>query len=116
MASSAGTLTVKDDSGVSSSHRPLPAEHDPLPIGEWEVRGVARDPAYHYNPDLFWTRTLDRQGHDRTWAQQPRRLGVIDITKEHYCSTSRRSPPASATTSLRRVRLTTGTRCAWPSW
>ena len=30
------------------------SEHDPLPIGEWKVKGVARDPVFNYNPDLFW--------------------------------------------------------------
>ncbi len=26
---------------------------DPLPIGEWELRSVAKDPHYNYNPKLF---------------------------------------------------------------
>ena len=30
------------------------SEHDPLPIGEWKVNGVQRNPTFHYNPALFW--------------------------------------------------------------
>ena len=26
------------------------SEHDPLPIGDWKVIGIARDPKFHYNP------------------------------------------------------------------
>ena len=29
------------------------SERDPLPIGEWELRSVAKDPHYNYNPKLF---------------------------------------------------------------
>lgn len=30
------------------------SRHDPLPIGDWKVKGVARNPTYVYNPELFW--------------------------------------------------------------
>ena len=30
------------------------SEHDPLPLGEWKINGVAREPKFHYNPELFW--------------------------------------------------------------
>ena len=30
------------------------SEHDPLPIGDWTVKGVQWHPPFHYNPDLFW--------------------------------------------------------------
>ena len=29
------------------------SEHDPLPLGEWKIRGVARNPVFHYHPALF---------------------------------------------------------------
>lgn len=29
------------------------SERDPLPIGEWELRSVAKNPHYNYNPKLF---------------------------------------------------------------
>ena len=28
--------------------------HDPLPLGTWKVTGIQRQPAFNYNPDLFW--------------------------------------------------------------
>jgi len=28
--------------------------HDSLPIGNWVVTSVVRNPTYNYNPDLFW--------------------------------------------------------------
>ena len=30
------------------------SEHDPLPLGEWKINGVARGPKFHYNAELFW--------------------------------------------------------------
>ena len=30
------------------------SEHDPLPIGNWMITDVVRNPIYNYNPDLFW--------------------------------------------------------------
>jgi lipoprotein-anchoring transpeptidase ErfK/SrfK len=30
------------------------SEHDSLPIGNWVVTSVVRNPTYNYNPDLFW--------------------------------------------------------------
>ncbi|MGE5361237.1 MAG: L,D-transpeptidase family protein [Bacteroidales bacterium] len=30
------------------------SEHDPLPLGDWKVKGVAWNPKFHYSPDLFW--------------------------------------------------------------
>jgi len=30
------------------------SEHDPLPIGNWVITDVVRNPIYNYNPDLFW--------------------------------------------------------------
>jgi lipoprotein-anchoring transpeptidase ErfK/SrfK len=30
------------------------SEHDPLPLGDWVVTSVVRNPTYNYNPDLFW--------------------------------------------------------------
>ena len=30
------------------------SEHDPLPLGNWVVTSVVRNPTYNYNPDLFW--------------------------------------------------------------
>src|SRR5262249_1178518 len=53
---STSDLTVTDGSGHVLMYAPVTtgSEHDPLPIGEWKVNGVQKDPKFHYNPDLFW--------------------------------------------------------------
>lgn len=59
--------------------------HDPLPIGDWKIKGVARDPEFHYNPALFWD--ADRSHSKATIAPGPNNpVGVawVDLSKEHY--------------------------------
>ena len=42
------------------------SEHDPLPLGEWKINGVARGPKFHYNPELFWdAKEISGQGDAR---------------------------------------------------
>ncbi len=52
-------LTATDDAGRVLLYAPVTvgSENDPLPIGDWKVTGIQRDPVFHYNPDLFWTPT-----------------------------------------------------------
>lgn len=61
------------------------SEHDPLPIGEWKIEGVATDPTFHYNPELFWDAN---PAHAKaTLPPGPNNpVGVvwIDLSKEHY--------------------------------
>jgi lipoprotein-anchoring transpeptidase ErfK/SrfK len=61
------------------------SRHDPLPLGEWRVNGVARNPPFAYDPDLFW----DVPDHEEEQQLPPGPNGPvgvvwIDITKEHY--------------------------------
>ncbi|MEN1961388.1 L,D-transpeptidase [Luteimonas sp. MJ246] len=61
------------------------SEHDPLPIGEWTIKGVASDPSFHYNPELFWD--ADPAHAKATLAPGPNNpVGVawVDLSKEHY--------------------------------
>ena len=61
------------------------SEHDPLPLGEWKVDGVATDPTFHYNPELFWD--ADAAHAKATIAAGPNNpVGVawIDLSKDHY--------------------------------
>jgi len=61
------------------------SQHDPLPIGEWEIKGVAKDPVFHYNPDLFWDAD---PGHGKAeigpGPNNPVGVVWIDLSKEHY--------------------------------
>jgi lipoprotein-anchoring transpeptidase ErfK/SrfK len=61
------------------------SEHDPLPLGRWTVTAIARNPAFFYNPDLFW----DADPSHAKAKLPPGPNGPvgtvwIDISKEHY--------------------------------
>ena len=52
----ASVLMVYDREGKIIFYAPVTSgsEHDPLPLGNWVVTSVVRNPTYNYNPDLFW--------------------------------------------------------------
>ena len=80
-------LMLADEDGRVFAQFPTTtgSEHDPLPIGEWKVNGVARDPTFNYNPDLFWD--ADPSHSKATIPPGPNNpVGVvwIDLSKEHY--------------------------------
>jgi lipoprotein-anchoring transpeptidase ErfK/SrfK len=87
VSKSASTLTVLDASGKTIFHAPVTSgsEHDPLPIGNWTVTGIARNPKFNYNPDLFWDANA-KQAKATIAAGPNGPVGVvwIDINKEHY--------------------------------
>lgn len=61
------------------------SKHDPLPLGEWKILGVARNPDFHYNPKLFWD--VSDKNKDHLLQPGPNGpVGVvwIDLSKEHY--------------------------------
>src|SRR3954447_2401047 len=61
------------------------SEHDPLPIGEWKIRGVGRNPVFHYNPDLFWdAKPNDTRATIKPGPNNPVGVVWIDLSKEHY--------------------------------
>lgn len=61
------------------------SEHDPLPIGDWKIRGVTRNPYFHYNPDLFWdAKATDSKATIKPGPNNPVGLVWIDLSKEHY--------------------------------
>lgn len=81
------TLTVHDASGNVVFHAPVTvgSTNDPLPVGEWKVNGVERNPAFNYNPDLFWD--ADPSHAKAKLAPGPNNpVGSvwIDLSKEHY--------------------------------
>jgi lipoprotein-anchoring transpeptidase ErfK/SrfK len=79
--------TVYDRSGTVIFHAPVTSgsEHDSLPLGEWTVTAVVRNPTFNYNPDLFWDA---EPGNARATipAGPNNPVGVvwIDINKPHY--------------------------------
>jgi lipoprotein-anchoring transpeptidase ErfK/SrfK len=61
------------------------SEHDPLPLGTWQVRRVYRNPVFHYNPKLFWDADpKNPKATIRPGPNNPVGLVWIDLSKEHY--------------------------------
>ena len=58
---------------------------DPLPLGNWTIKGVARNPEFHYNPELFWD-VSDSKAKQllRPGPNSPVGVVWIDLSKPHY--------------------------------
>jgi lipoprotein-anchoring transpeptidase ErfK/SrfK len=84
---STSDLVVADSGGKTIMYAPVTtgSEHDPLPIGEWKVTVVQRNPKFNYNPALFWDA---EPGHSKaTIPSGPNNpVGVVwvDISRPHY--------------------------------
>ena len=81
------SLRVLDAGGATIFYAPVTSgsEHDPLPLGEWMVNAVSRNPVFRYNPDLFGD--ADPAHSKATIPAGPNGpVGVvwIDLSKEHY--------------------------------
>jgi lipoprotein-anchoring transpeptidase ErfK/SrfK len=60
------------------------SEHDPLPVGEWEVLGIKHDPVFHYDSDLFWDAQRPGEKADiQPGPNNPVGLVWITLSKEH---------------------------------
>jgi lipoprotein-anchoring transpeptidase ErfK/SrfK len=81
------TVSLLDEAGTKIAQFPATtgSSRDPLPIGEWTVKTVATDPAFHYNPELFWD--ADPEHAKAKIAPGPNNpVGTvwIDLSKPHY--------------------------------
>ena len=84
---STSDMTVTDGSGRTLMYAPVTtgSENDPLPLGEWKVNGVQKNPTFHYNPKLFWdadpthSKALIPAG-----PNNPVGVVWVDISKPHY--------------------------------
>lgn len=57
----------------------------PLPIGEWTINGVARDPVWHFDPKLIsGTKAGDKPAVIPAGPNNPVGVVWIDLSKEHY--------------------------------
>ena len=87
VSKSKGTLKAYDEAGklVAVYTATMGSQHDPLPLGDWGITGVSRNPKFHYNPALFWDA---KAGSEKaTLPAGPNGpVGVvwIDLTKPHY--------------------------------
>jgi len=80
-------VTALDAGGQILARYPasVGSEHDPLPVGEWKIKGVAKNPPFHYNPELFWDGD-PTHAKAKVAAGPNNPVGVvwIDLSKEHY--------------------------------
>lgn len=80
-------LTVFNRKGEVIFHAPVTSgsEHDPLPLGNWVVTVVQRNPTYNYNPELFWDAD-PANAREKIAAGPNNPVGVvwIEINKAHY--------------------------------
>ena len=80
-------LTLTDATGAVIYHAPVTtgSEHDPLPMGEWTVTAIVRNPSFNYNPDLFWDADPEHaKAKIPPGPNGPVGLVWIDISKPHY--------------------------------
>ena len=81
------SVSALDESGRVLAWYPasMGSEHDPLPVGEWKVNGVGRNPVFHYNPDLFWdAEAADQKATLPAGPNNPVGVVWIDLSKPHY--------------------------------
>lgn len=84
---SASALTVRDSTNRVLFYAPVTqgSAHDPLPLGTWKVTGVAKNPTFLYNPDLFWDAD-PAHAKAKIPAGPNNPVGVcwIDLNKKNY--------------------------------
>lgn len=97
VSKSAGVLKAYDGAGrlVAVYTATMGSEHDPLPLGQWKINGVSRNPTFHYNPALFWdARPGERKATIRPGPNNPVGVVWIDLSKPHYGIHGTPSPEA----------------------
>ena len=110
VSKSQGAVEAVDGNGVVLARYPATtgSTHDPLPLGDWKINGVAWAPPYNYNPSLFW----DAEASDKKVKLAPgpnSPVGVvwIDLSKPHYGIHGTPTPSTiGKTTSHGCIRLT----------
>jgi len=84
---SSGAVEVINEEGVILARYPATtgSAHDPLPLGKWKINGVAWNPPYRYNPDLFWDAEAgEKKGTLAAGPNSPVGVVWIDLSKPHY--------------------------------
>jgi lipoprotein-anchoring transpeptidase ErfK/SrfK len=110
VSKSRSVLQALDAAGTVLLHAPVTSgsEFDPLPLGEWTVTAVLKNPTFNYNPDLFWDADPSHaKAKIPPGPNGPVGVVWIDITKEHYGLHGTPEPgKVGHTTSHGCVRLT----------
>jgi lipoprotein-anchoring transpeptidase ErfK/SrfK len=82
-----GTLEAYDAGGklVAAFTATMGSTKDPLPLGDWKILGVSKNPPFNYNPDLFWdAKPGDKKAKLPPGPNGPVGVVWIDLSKEHY--------------------------------
>ena len=94
---SEGVLKVfgSGDKLIAQFPATMGSSKDPLPIGDWKIQGVSRNPDFHYNPKLFWdvSDSKDMQLL-KPGPNSPVGVAWLDLDKPHY-GIHGKSEPAS---------------------
>ena len=83
----ARTLALYDTAGKIIAQFPSStgSDRDPLPLGEWKVNGISRQPVFWYNPKLFWdAKPGEAKAKIPAGPNNPVGVAWIDLSKEHY--------------------------------
>ena len=82
-----GVVQALDDSGKVLATYPatMGSEHDPLPLGDWNIVEVRKYPYFHYNAKLFWD-AKDKNDRAVIKPGPNNPVGVVwmGLSKEHY--------------------------------
>jgi lipoprotein-anchoring transpeptidase ErfK/SrfK len=81
------TVSALDANGDVIAQFPatMGSAHDPLPIGKWKIKGVGRNPVFHYNPKLFWdANPKTSRAQIPPGPNNPVGVVWIDLSKPHY--------------------------------
>ena len=79
------TAYLADGTIIAQYPATIGSSHDPLPIGDWDVVEVSRNPVYHYNPKLFWDANPNgERAVLRPGPNSPVGLVWVGLSKPHY--------------------------------
>ncbi|HEU5436822.1 MAG TPA: L,D-transpeptidase family protein [Telluria sp.] len=87
VSKAARTLTLYDTAGKVVAQFPSStgSDKDPLPLGEWKVNGISKNPVFWYNPKLFWdAKPGESKAKIPAGPNNPVGVAWIDLSKEHY--------------------------------
>ena len=87
VSKSNSSLAVYSENGDVLFYAPVTSgsTHDPLPLGDWKVTTLTRDPTFNYNPDLFWDADpADAKAKIPAGPNNPVGIVWIGIDKPHY--------------------------------
>jgi lipoprotein-anchoring transpeptidase ErfK/SrfK len=87
VSKSQSAVEAVDANGVVVARYPatIGSDHDPLPLGNWKINGVAWNPPFNYNPDLFWDADASaKKTKLPSGPNSPVGPVWIDLSKPHY--------------------------------